>query len=93
MKANQVDAVIYPTTACIPPKIADAQVSENMAKVNLRCLRNTASANYFDGCSMSLPMHKKGTAPTGLMVSSIHGSDTHLYEVAAALEAVANTAR
>ena len=88
MKQGGYDAIIYPTTACVPPKIADAQVSENTGRVNLRCLRNTASANYFDGCSASLPMHSEGTAPTGLMLSSVHGDDAGLYEVMAGVETV-----
>ena len=88
MKQGGYDAIIYPTTACIPPRIVDAQVTENTGKVNLRCLRNTASANYFDGCSASLPMHSKGSAPTGLMVSSVHGDDAGLYEVMAGVEDV-----
>ena len=93
MNDRGFDAVIYPTTACIPPKIADAQEFDNMATVNLRCLRNTASANYFDGCSMSLPMHSDNSAPTGLMLSSVHGRDAHLYQVAAAIEQAINKVR
>ena len=88
MKQGGYDAIMYPTTAGIPPRIADAQVTENTGKINLRCLRNTASANYFDGCSASLPMHSEDSAPTGLMVSSVHGDDLRLYEVMAGVEGV-----
>lgn len=93
MNGGGFDAIIYPTTACIPPKMSDAQIPENTAKINLRCLRNTASANYYDGCSMSLPMQTEGTAPTGLMLSAVHGEDVKLYAMAAAIEPVLNNAR
>ena len=87
MKVLNADAVIFPTTPCIPPAISEAQIPEKTAGINLRNLRNTCSANYFDGCSMSLPMHQPGNAPTGLMISSINGADIHLYEIGFAIEA------
>jgi len=87
MGAGGFDAVIYPTTPCIPPKIEDAQVFKNTSAINVRCLTNTASVNNLDGCSISLPMHAEGSAPTGLMVSSVHGDDEALYEVSVGIEA------
>ena len=88
MHALNADAVLYPTTPCLPPLIQEAQISENTARINLRNLRNTSSVNYFDGCSMSLPMHQKGKAPTGLMVSSVHGDDARLYEMGLTIESL-----
>ena len=82
------DALLYPTTPCIPPKLAETEDSENARKVNLRCLRNTVTANYFDGCSISLPCHQTGEAPVGLMVSSMNGEDEKLYSVSATIEQV-----
>ena len=87
------DALVYPTVASVPPPIADARVTENTGRINLRCLRNTASANYFDGCSMSLPCHRPGEAPVGFMVSSVHGDDNRLYQIAAGIELVLNEMR
>ena len=87
-KQLNADALIYPTAACIPPTISETEDLENAARVNLRCLRNTATANYFDGCSISLPCHARGDAPVGLMVSSMHGEDRNLYAVSAAIESV-----
>ncbi|MFT5506097.1 MAG: aspartyl-tRNA(Asn)/glutamyl-tRNA(Gln) amidotransferase subunit A [Gammaproteobacteria bacterium] len=80
------DAVLYPTVACIPPAISDCKDSEQARIINLNCLRNTATVNNFDGCSISLPCHKPGEAPVGLMVSARNGEDEKLYQVAAALE-------
>jgi aspartyl-tRNA(Asn)/glutamyl-tRNA(Gln) amidotransferase subunit A len=85
-----VDALLYPTTPCIPPAISETDDVENERKVNLRCLRNTVTVNYYDGCSISLPCHRRGEAPVGLMVSSMNGEDEHLYAVCAAIEVALN---
>ncbi len=85
------DALLYPTTPCIAPAISETDDSENAARVNLRCLRNTVTANYFDGCSISLPCHRKDEAPVGLMISSMNGEDENLYSVAAAVEQILKT--
>lgn len=83
----QADALLYPTVACVPPAISETEDAENARRVNLRCLRNTATVNYFDGCAMSLPCHDQGEAPVGLMLSSANGNDDQLYRIAAAIEA------
>ena len=93
MKDLGADAVICPTAPCIPPTMAAAGVAQNMTKINLRNLRNTAAANYFDGCSISLPCQIYGKAPTGLMVSSGHGHDARLYAIAEAVERVLDSSR
>jgi aspartyl-tRNA(Asn)/glutamyl-tRNA(Gln) amidotransferase subunit A len=82
----QADALLYPTVACVPPAIAETDDDDNARRVNLRCLRNTATVNYFNGCSISLPCHQPGEAPVGLMLSAANGSDEKLYQVAAAIE-------
>ena len=86
-EALGVDALLYPAVACIPPAIAETENDEDARRVNLRCLRNTATVNYFDGCAITLPCHKQGAAPVGLMLSSVHGADESLYRLAAAVEA------
>ena len=83
----QADALLYPTVACVPPAISETEDAENARRVNLRCLRNTATVNYFDGCAMSLPCHARDEAPVGLMLSSANGNDDRLYCIAAAIEA------
>ena len=54
------DALLYPTVACVPPPIADTEDEDSARRINLRCLRNTATVNYFDGCAISLPCHRWG---------------------------------
>lgn len=85
------DALLYPTTPCIPPALSETDDPDNARRVNLRCLRNTVTANYYDGCSVSLPCHRKGEAPVGLMVSSMNGEDENLYSVSAAIEKILKT--
>lgn len=82
----EADALLYPTVACVPPKIDETEDDAAARRVNLRCLRNTATVNYFDGCAISLPCHATGEAPVGLMLSAKNGDDSKLYEVAAAIE-------
>jgi aspartyl-tRNA(Asn)/glutamyl-tRNA(Gln) amidotransferase subunit A len=89
----QADALLYPSVACIPPAIAETENDDNARRVNLRCLRNTATVNYFDGCSISLPCHHPGEAPVGLMLSAGNGSDEKLYQVAAAVEKTLESCR
>jgi len=86
-EALEVDALLYPTVACVPPALAETDDDEDARRINLRCLRNTATVNYFDGCAISLPCHQPGSAPVGLMLSSVNGGDEALYRVAAAVEA------
>ncbi|WP_424947759.1 amidase family protein [Candidatus Spongiihabitans sp.] len=96
MQQQQGDGLIYPTVACVPPTMAEAMAPPKMngsAKINLRCLRNTAAANYFNGCSISLPCHRPGDAPVGLMVSLSHNQDDYLYRVAATVEKILNDRR
>ncbi|NKB76894.1 MAG: amidase [Gammaproteobacteria bacterium] len=88
-----VDALIYPTVACIPPAISETDDPHRIAGINLLCLRNTATVNYFDGCSISLPCHDNGSAPVGLMISGANGMDARLYEISATIESVLNEAR
>ncbi len=86
--ALEADALLYPTVACVPPAISETAEEDNARRVNLRCLRNTATVNYFDGCAITLPCHQPGSAPVGLMLSAKNGDDEKLYQVAAATEAL-----
>ncbi len=39
-----------------------------------------------DGCSISLPAHREGEAPVGLMLAAAGGSDRRIFELAAGME-------
>jgi len=42
---------------------------------NLRALRNCTLINVLDGCAISLPAHRDGEVPVGLMLAAAGGSD------------------
>jgi aspartyl-tRNA(Asn)/glutamyl-tRNA(Gln) amidotransferase subunit A len=80
------DAVLCPTTALTPPAIAAVQDEAEYSRINLLLLRNTAAFNFLDSCSISLPCHRAGEAPVGLMLTGPHDGDAALFAVAAAVE-------
>lgn len=80
------DALVMPTTANTPPRIADLADDKAFAAANLRSLRNCTLINMIDGCAISLPAHREGEAPVGFMVAATGGSDRRIFELAAAME-------
>jgi aspartyl-tRNA(Asn)/glutamyl-tRNA(Gln) amidotransferase subunit A len=82
------DALVLPTTANTPPRIADLADDKAFAKENLRSLRNCTLINMIDGCAISLPCHREGEVPVGLMLAASGGSDRRIFELAAAMEGV-----
>ena len=80
------DAMVLPTTANTPPRIADLADDKAFTKANLLSLRNCSLINMIDGCAISLPAHREGEAPVGLMVAASGGSDRRILELAAAME-------
>ena len=90
---KQFDALIYPTVPILPPRLAEIVELEAARKINFRCLRNTATVNYFDGCAISLPCHQIDGAPVGMMVSTTHNRDKALFEIAATVERLLYPAR
>jgi aspartyl-tRNA(Asn)/glutamyl-tRNA(Gln) amidotransferase subunit A len=81
------DALVLPTTANTPPRIADlAQDDKAFAKANLLSLRNCALINLIDGCAISLPCHREGEVPVGLMLAAAGGADRRIFELAAGME-------
>jgi aspartyl-tRNA(Asn)/glutamyl-tRNA(Gln) amidotransferase subunit A len=82
------DALVLPTTANTPPRIADLAEDKAFTKANLLSLRNCTLINMIDGCAISLPCHREGEVPVGLMVAASGGSDRRVFELAAAMEEV-----
>src|SRR5215212_272398 len=80
------DALLLPTTANSPPRIADLADDKAFATENLRSLRNCTLINMLDGCAISLPVHREGEAPVGLMLAAAGGSDRRIFELAAGME-------
>ena len=82
------DALVLPTTANTPPRIADLADDKAFTTANLLALRNCTLINMIDGCAISLPCHREGEVPVGLMLAAAGGSDRRIFELAAAMEAV-----
>jgi aspartyl-tRNA(Asn)/glutamyl-tRNA(Gln) amidotransferase subunit A len=80
------DALIAPTVAITPPVIADLADDAAYTKANLLSLRNCTLINTIDGCAISLPCHREGDAPVGLMLAAAGGSDRRIFELAAGIE-------
>ena len=80
------DALVMPTTANTPPRIADLADDKAFTTQNLRSLRNCTLINMIDGCAISLPAHREGEVPVGLMLAASGGSDRRIFELAAAME-------
>jgi aspartyl-tRNA(Asn)/glutamyl-tRNA(Gln) amidotransferase subunit A len=81
------DALILPTTANTPPRIADLADDKAFAQANLSSLRNCTLINMIDGCAISLPCHREGEVPVGLMLAAAGGADRRIFELAAGMEA------
>jgi aspartyl-tRNA(Asn)/glutamyl-tRNA(Gln) amidotransferase subunit A len=81
------DALVMPTTANTPPRIADLVADDKaFTTQNLRALRNPSLINMIDGCSISLPAQHEGEVPVGLMLAAAGGADRRIFELAAGME-------
>lgn len=87
------DALVLPTTPIIPPPIAPLEQDADYMRLNGLVLRNPSLANFLDGCAVSLPVHRRGDAPVGLMLIGRRGGDERLLAIARAIENVLNRAR
>ncbi len=81
------DAVLMPTVPIVAPAIRALDDPSEYVRVNQLVLRNTALANFLDRCAISLPCHRVGDPPAGLMLVGETMGDRRLLAVAAAVEA------
>jgi Asp-tRNA(Asn)/Glu-tRNA(Gln) amidotransferase A subunit family amidase len=82
------DALLSPTVPCVAPPIASvAQDDDRFFRVNALLLRNPSVVNMLDGCAISLPCHRPGDWPVGLMLWAGAERDDELLALAAAVEA------
>jgi aspartyl-tRNA(Asn)/glutamyl-tRNA(Gln) amidotransferase subunit A len=82
------DAVLLPTVPRVAPAIAALEASDDAYfDANGAVLRNPSLFNYLDGCALSIPCHRPGEAPVGLMVAGLGGWDVRILGVGVAIEA------
>lgn len=82
------DALLMPTSPILPARIAELDDEREYNRVNLLSLRNTALGNFLDRCAISLPCHRAGEAPVGLMLMGETMGDARLFAIAQAVESV-----
>ena len=81
------DALVMPTVPIVAPKIDTLNASEtNFFEANRLLLRNPSIINLLDGCAVSLPIHRLGDLPVGLMLACSAMSDARLLSIALAIE-------
>jgi aspartyl-tRNA(Asn)/glutamyl-tRNA(Gln) amidotransferase subunit A len=81
------DCVLMPTVPIVAPRIADLDDEREYNRINMLVLRNTALGNFLDRCAISIPCHRPGDAPVGLMLMGETMGDARLFRIAAAIEA------
>ncbi len=82
------DALVMPTTPIVAPRIDDLKPDDAYRHANAAVLRNPSLVNFIDRCSISVPCHRAGEAPVGLMLVADHGADRWLLGMAAAVEKI-----
>ena len=82
-----LDGLLMPTTPIVAPTIAEVADAAVFTQKNLQLLRNTAIANCFDLCSVTLPI-PGNRLPAGMMIVSRNGDDRKLLRVASTLETI-----
>ncbi len=88
------DAILLPTTAWIAPPISLLESSDDAYfHANGAMLRNPSVFNFLDGCALSIPCHRPGDAPVGLMVAGLGGWDRRILEVGLGIEAALTAGR
>jgi aspartyl-tRNA(Asn)/glutamyl-tRNA(Gln) amidotransferase subunit A len=86
--AAPYDALLMPTVSMIAPAIAPLEKDDQLyGKANAAMLRNPSVVNFLDGCALSIPCHRPGEAPVGLMVVGQSLEDRRLLSVGLAIEA------
>jgi aspartyl-tRNA(Asn)/glutamyl-tRNA(Gln) amidotransferase subunit A len=82
------DCVLMPTVPIVAPRIAALDDEREYNRINMHVLRNPALGNFLDRCAISIPCHRPGDAPVGLMLMGETMGDARLFRIAAALETV-----
>lgn len=81
------DALLAPTVPlCAPPLAPLLADDDAFFAVNARLLRNPSVVNFMDGCAISLPCHRTGDWPVGLMLFAPALADDRLLAAAAFAE-------
>lgn len=80
------DALVMPTVPIVAPRIDELADDAAFGATNLLILRNPTFINFLDGCAVSLPCHRSGEAPVGLMLAGAAGRDRAILSIGRAME-------
>jgi aspartyl-tRNA(Asn)/glutamyl-tRNA(Gln) amidotransferase subunit A len=80
------DAVLMPTVAVVPPKIAEVKDKAAYLEHSAWSTRFTSVANCLDGCAISIPCTEPGALPAGISLVGEHGADHALLATALGVE-------
>lgn len=80
------DALVMPTVPVVAPRIDELANDAAYGATNLLILRNPSFINFLDGCALSLPCHRPGEAPVGLMIAGPAGRDGAILSIGQAVE-------
>jgi aspartyl-tRNA(Asn)/glutamyl-tRNA(Gln) amidotransferase subunit A len=93
-RAAAFDVLAMPTVPIAAPLIADLERDgELYHRLNLLVLRNPTLVNFLDGCALSLPCHREGDSPVGLMLARFDAADGTVLGIGEAIEAALAVAR
>jgi Asp-tRNA(Asn)/Glu-tRNA(Gln) amidotransferase A subunit family amidase len=88
------DALLSPTVPIVAPPLAPLVDDDDaFFAVNALLLRNPSTINFLDGCALSLPCHRLGELPVGLMVWHGNAHDDTVLDIGLAIEAALAGAR
>ncbi len=80
-------AMLMPTVPIVAPRTEALLASDDAFWLaNRLLLRNPALINLLDGCALSLPCHRHGDLPVGLMVAGPAMSDARVIAIGLAIE-------
>ncbi len=83
-----IDALLSPTVPIVAPLLAPLVASDDaFFAANALLLRNPSLINLLDGCALSLPCHRHGDWPVGLMVWAPALADDRVLAIGLAIEA------
>lgn len=86
---NGYDAMLMPTVPIVAPRTEALLASdEAFFEANGLLLRNPSLINLLDGCALSLPCHRAGDLPVGLMVAAPAMADARVMAIGSAIEAL-----
>jgi len=81
------DALLSPTVPIVAPPIAPLVADDDaFFATNAMLLRNPSLVNLLDGCALSLPCHRAGDWPVGMMVWAPAHADDRVLAVSLAIE-------